>query len=193
MKIKIGAGIWLLIGVLICVVVLVLGMLLIVFPQKSKIGDVEKDIDSVEASILTEKNKLNQLKQYEKDPQQFQCQIDAIKGRVPERVELADIIQLIDHTAEEAGLDFYSFKPTAPVASEGFYVVTCEVVFNGRYFNMIEFFNHMERLPRTVKVVKIDATASDNKLPFLTITITLRTYFTTDQGVEKIMGSGGAK
>jgi Tfp pilus assembly protein PilO len=189
MRVRIGPGIWLLLGVLVCVVILMLGLLLIVFPQRSKIGDVEDQIESTEASIQAERNKLNQLKQYEKDPQQFQREIDALKDRLPERVGLADMIQQIDHAAEEAGLDFYSFSPETPVSADGLYVVTFEAVFYGRYFNLVEFFNHVERLQRTFKAVSLDITASDDGLPYLQITTDFRTYFTTDQGVEMLVGT----
>jgi Tfp pilus assembly protein PilO len=193
MKIKIGAGIWLLLGALICVVILVLGLFMVVFPQRNKISKVETEVDNTEASIQQEQNRLSQLKQYEKDPEQFIRQIEVLKERIPERVELADIIQQIDHAAEEAGLDFFSFTPQAPVISENFYVVTCSTVFYGRYFNLIEFFNHIERLPRSVKVVLLDIAASDDGLPYLEINITFRAFFTTDQGVDKLAGAGGKK
>jgi Tfp pilus assembly protein PilO len=194
MKLKIGSGIWLLLGLLVCVVIFLLGLFLIDIPQSKKTKEVEDEIASVESSIQKEKNRLNQLKQYEQDPLQFQRQIDQIKEKIPDTVELADIIQQIDHAAEEAGLDFYSFEPSNPVSVDNFYVVNFKVVFHGRYFNMVEFFNHMERLPRTIKAVDLEAEIPDDNLPYLTITIGMRAFFMTDKGVEKIIGaSGGGK
>jgi Tfp pilus assembly protein PilO len=187
MKVKIGAGLWLLVGVLVCVIVLVLALFLIVFPQKNKVSDVQTEINNVDTSIQTEQNRLNQLKQYEKDPEQFLRQIDVLQERIPENVELADIIQQIDHVAEESGLDFFSITPQLPVSSGNFYTVTCEAVFQGRYLNLVEFFNHVERLPRTVKVVFLDIMASDDGLPYLIITINFRAFFTTNQGIENLV------
>jgi Tfp pilus assembly protein PilO len=188
MKIRVGPGIWLLVGGLICIVVLVLGLFVIDFPQKSKVGNIDRDITDVESSIQQERNRLNQLKQYEKDPDQFKRQIDVLKERVPDTVELSDIIQQIDHSAEEAGLDFFSFTPKVPVKADSYYVVSCEAVFNGRYFNIVEFFNHIERLPRTVKVVSLELIAVDTGLPYLQMTIKLEAYFTTNQGISQIVG-----
>ncbi|NPV59554.1 MAG: type 4a pilus biogenesis protein PilO [Actinobacteria bacterium] len=192
MKIRASAGIWLLVGALVCIIFLVLALFLIVFPQRSKISDVEEKIDAVETSIQTEMNRLNQLRQYEKDPEQFTRQIEVIKERIPEQVELADIIEQIDHAAEESGLDFFSFTPQTPVAAQGFYVVTCETVFNGRYFNLVEFFNHIERLPRSVKVVYLNIAPGDAGLPYLEITIRFRAFFTSDKGVEQLVTGGAA-
>lgn len=189
MKARMSAGLWLLVVAIICVIVLVLGLFLIVFPQRNKVSEVEGKIAEVETSIQAEQNRLSQLKQLEKDPEQFTRQIDVLKQRIPENVGLADVIEQIDHAAEEAGLDFYSFTPSLPVAAQNYYVMTCEAVFNGRYFNLVEFFNHIERLPRSVKVVKLQIAEADAGLPYIQATITLRVFFTTTQGIEKLITS----
>ena len=192
MRLRIGAGLKLLAGAIVCVIVLVLGLFLIVFPQRNKTSEVDTEIENVETSIQAEQNRLSQLKQYEKDPEQFTRQIEVIKERIPENVELADVIEQIDHAAEEAGLDFYSFTPTIPVAAGSYYVMTCETVFNGRYFNLVEFFNHIERLPRSVKVVKLVIGEADAGLPYIQATITMRVFFTSNQGIEKLLTAPGA-
>lgn len=192
MRLRIGAGLKLLAGAIVCVIVLVLGLFLIVFPQRNKISEVDAEIENMEASVQAEQNRLSQLKQYEKDPEQFTRQIEVIKERIPENIELADVIEQIDHAAEEAGLDFYSFTPSIPVAAGNYYVMTCETVFNGRYFNLVEFFNHIERLPRSVKVVKLAINEADAGLPYIQATITMRVFFTSNQGIEKILTTPGA-
>jgi Tfp pilus assembly protein PilO len=189
MKVRVGAGIWLLAGALVSIIILVLALFLIVFPQKNQASSIDKDIQTTETNIQQEKNRLNQLKQYEKDPEQFTRQIDAIKEKVPENVELADVIQQIDQAAEESGLDFYSFKPDAPVKVSSYYSVTCESVFHGRYFNLVEFFNQIERLPRSIKVVKLDLKADETGLPYLEITINFRFFFTTDNNVQQLLNT----
>ncbi|MGQ9475782.1 MAG: type 4a pilus biogenesis protein PilO [Actinomycetota bacterium] len=197
MRIRAGAGLWLVAAAIVCIIVLVLGLFLIVFPQKSKVGEVEDRIAEVETGIQTEQNRLVQLKQLEKDPEQFTRQIEILRQRIPENVELADVIEQVDHAAEEAGLDFFSFTPSIPVAAQGYYVMTCEAVFNGRYFNLVEFFNHVERLPRSVKVVKLDIEEADAGLPYIKATLTFRVFFTTTKGIEGLLttpggGGGGA-
>jgi len=187
MKIRASSGLWLLVGALVCIIILVLGLFLVVFPQRNKVSEVEDEIKSTETSIQAEQNRLNQLRQYEKDPEQFIRQIEVLQERIPENVELADIIQQIDHAAEEAGLDFYSITPTLPVSSGNYYTVTCETVFHGRYFNLIEFFNHLERLPRSVKVVFLDIAASDSGLPYLQVRVDFRAFFMTNQGIEDLV------
>jgi Tfp pilus assembly protein PilO len=192
MKIKVSSGLWLLVGALVCIIILVLALFLVVFPQKNKVSDVDEEITKVEQNIQFEQNRLNQLKQYEKDPEQFTRQIDVLKERIPENVELADVIQQLDHCAEEAGLDFFSITPQLPVSSGSFYTVTCDAVFHGRYFNLVEFFNHIERVPRSFKVVSLNITASDSGLPYLQIDVKFRAFFTTTQGIENLVTAPAA-
>ena len=61
MRIKASASIWLLLGVLVCIIVLVLALFLIVFPKKNQVSEVQTDIDNIEINITTERNRLNQL------------------------------------------------------------------------------------------------------------------------------------
>ena len=187
MRIRASSGLWIIVGILVCVIVFVLALFLLIIPQSNKSGDVQEDIDKTETNIQMEQNRLNQLKQYEKDPEQFLRQIDVLKERIPDEVELADIIQQIDHAAEESGLDFYSIIPQVPVSSGSFYTVTCQAIFNGRYFNLVEFFNHIERLPRSVKVVYLEIAASDDGLPYLQINMNFRCFFTSTQGIEGLV------
>jgi Tfp pilus assembly protein PilO len=187
MKLRAGAGLWLLVGLLVCIVVLLLGLFIIVFPQKNKVSELEDQIEKAKTDIQLEQNRLNQLKQYEKDPEQFTRQIDAIKQKIPENVGLSDIFHQIDSAAEAAGIDFYSVKPSLPVSTGGYYTLTFDAKFYGRYFNLVEFFNQLEALPRTVKVVYLDLTGSDDNLPYLDITMKFRAYFTTDKGVESLV------
>jgi type IV pilus assembly protein PilO len=187
MKIRVSGGIWIIVGIIVSVVILALGFFLLILPQRNSTNNVKVEIEDIESTIQAEQNRLVQLKQYEKDPEQFLRQIDILKERIPETVELADIIQQIDHAAEEAGLDFASFTPATPVVAGDYYVVTCATNFRGRYFNLVEFFNHIERLPRSIKVVNLQIAASDGGLPYLDINISLRAYFTTDQGVQMLL------
>ena len=189
MKIRAGSGLWLLVGALVCIIVLVLALFLIVFPQKNKVGEAEEKIAGVEQSIALERNRLVQLQQYEKDPEQFTRQIEVLKERMPDNVELAGIFQQIDRAAEEAGLDFASITPQLPVAAGGFYTVTFETVFHGRYFNLVEFFNRIERLPRSFKAVYVDIAADDAGLPYIQVNVRFRAFFITNEGIESLVGA----
>ncbi len=193
---KISPSLILILGLVVAIVLLLLGLFLIVLPQNKKVGEVDEEIKKTETLYTQELARQKKLEELNKDPEQFIRQINVLKTKIPENVDLADVINQIDHAAEKAGLDFYSFTPTLPINAGSYYVVTIDAQFHGRYFNLVEFFNHVERLPRSIKVVKLGVRANDDTLPYLQIDVTFRAFFTTDKGVEllvpKTTAGGGA-
>jgi Tfp pilus assembly protein PilO len=194
---KLDPKYWTVIAIVLAVVVLALGVFLFVLPEKNKLGKYDEDINAAKDAKLKAETRKAQLETYEKDPEQFQRQITAIKEKIPEKVDLADIIQELDYAAEKAGLDFFSFIPEPPfLTTDNFYVVTMETQFFGRYFNMVEFFNHIERLPRSIKAVSLQVEGGDDLLPYLQITVTFRAFFTTPDQVDMLVqkaDTGGTK
>ena len=191
---KLSPRYWTIIAVVLAVVVLALGVFLLVLPEKNKLGKIDEDIKTAKDSKVKAEARKAQLESYEKDPEQFQRQIAAIKEKIPEKADLADIIQQLDHAAEKAGLDFFSFTPSPPfLTTENFYVVTVETQFYGRYFNLVEFFNHVERLPRSIKPVLLQVQAGDDLLPYLQINITFRAFFTTPAEVDLLVQQAETK
>ncbi len=191
MRFKITPAIQMILGVVVCLLVLALGYFFVISPAKKSVSDTQQKIDDAQQQIQIEQNRAIKLKEYQKDPTQFTRQIDALKERLPENVQLSDVINQLDHAAEESGLDFFSVKPSNPVNAGNFYSVDLEVVLNGRYFNLVEFFNHIEALPRTIKVMKLAIVEDDDTLPYLQITLTAKAYFTSATGVDLLIQQSG--
>lgn len=184
---KLNPRLYLILVVVVAVIVLALGFAFIVMPEKNKVSDLEEQISTTKSDISKEQGRQAQLQAYEKDPDQFTRQINALDGKIPENVDLADVIQQMDYAAEKSGLDFFSFTPEMPLQMENYYEVTVSTIFEGRYFNMVEFFNHIERLPRTIKPVTLVVVPSGEGLPYLNITVIFKIFFTTDADVELLL------
>jgi Tfp pilus assembly protein PilO len=186
---KINPRYYIILVIVVFIVIAVLAGFFLVMPQKKKISDVDEQIAKAKSDYNTETIRQTQLQTYQKDPEQFQRQINALQDKIPENVDLADMVQELDYCAEKGGLDFYSFTPELPVQTTSFYVFNVETVFFGRYFNMVEFFNHIERLPRSIKPVFLEVLPGDDGLPYLEIRITFRVFFTTPENVELMLES----
>lgn len=184
---KINPRYFLVLVIILAVVLFAVGFMLFVKPQMDKVSKTSDDISKTEADIRNEQVRQSTLDNYNKDPDQFNRQINALKDKIPENVDLADVIQEIDYAAEKGGLDFYGFTPGLPYQTSTYYVSTIETVFHGRYFNLVEFYNHIERLPRSIKPVKLELKPSDDGLPYLVMNITFRIFFTTPKDVEKML------
>lgn len=165
------------IGVVIAVLILIVGFLVLVNPVRSKATEIEDEITITETQIQQERMRLAQLQEFQKDPEVFLRQIEDFNQKIPDKCDLADAIQQIDHAAEEGGLDFYAFTPQLPTNMGNYYSVTINLTFHGRYFNLVEFFNHVERLPRTFKVINLDLQANDDTLPYLQAMMDVKFFF----------------
>jgi Tfp pilus assembly protein PilO len=182
--VKLTRGLTIIIGVVVLVALLGAGFFLVVKPARDSVSDLDQQIEDARSQIQTEQNRALRLKELQQDPEQFVRQLDDLQQRLPENVQLADVVEQIDHAAEEAGLDFSSFKASNPSSEGSYYKADLEIEMLGRYFNMVEFFNHVERLPRTVKVVKVSMVEDDDTLPYLQITITAKVFFSSAEGVD---------
>ncbi len=184
---KINPRFYLIIVVVVAIILLAIGVAFIVLPEKNKVSDLDGQISSVKSEYSKEQGRQAQLEAYNKDPEQFTRQISALDGKIPENVDLADVVQQLDYAAEKAGLDFFSLTPEMPVQQGKFYVSSIATVLNGRYFNMVEFFNQVEKLPRSIKPVILAVSAGEDTLPYLQITVTFKIFFTTPNGVELLL------
>jgi Tfp pilus assembly protein PilO len=184
---KINPRYFLILVIVLAVILFAVGFMLLVLPEKNKVSKAGDDVNKAKSEYQREQGRQAQLVNYDKDPEQFVRQINALKDKIPENVDLADVIQELDYAAEKSGLDFFSFIPGLPYQTSTYYVSTVETVFQGRYFNLVEFFNHIERLPRTIKPVILTIIPSEDGLPYLEMTITFRIFFTTPKNVEKLL------
>jgi Tfp pilus assembly protein PilO len=185
---KINPRYFLILVIVLAVILFAVGFMLLVLPEKNKVSKASDDVSKAKSEYQREQGRQTQLNNYNKDPEQFVRQINALKDKIPENMDLADVIQELDYAAEKAGLDFFSFVPGLPYQTSTYYVSTIETVFHGRYFNLVEFFNHIERLPRSVKPVVLEIVPSgDDGLPYLEMTIAFRVFFTTPKNVEKML------
>jgi Tfp pilus assembly protein PilO len=185
--VKINPRYYLILVVILAVILFAVGFMVLVMPEKNKVSKASDDVNKAKSEYQREQGRQTQLANYNKDPEQFVRQITALKDKIPENVDLADVIQQLDYAAEKAGLDFFSFTPELPVQASTYYVSTIETVFIGRYFNLVEFFNHVERLPRSIKPIILSIVADDDGLPYLEITITFKIFFTTPKSVEMLL------
>src|SRR5437588_165527 len=98
------------------VVALLLGYFLLISPQRSSIADLQKQIDSTEASIVAAHAETAKAKHA---PKIRVADLFRLTKAMPDRIDQADMVLELNHTAEQAGINFDSIKPALPVAETG--------------------------------------------------------------------------
>jgi hypothetical protein len=132
-------------GVLIGVVallVLVVGMFLLVLPQKSEASKLAKEIDSTDTQI-TQARALAEQKPAQ--PIRYADLFKLVKA-MPDQVDMTGIILQLQQTATDSGISFESIQPTGATLGNGYAEVPIQVTFNGNYFSVTDFLFRLRNL-----------------------------------------------
>jgi len=127
-------------------------------------------------------------------------QLDTLKTIVPEEKEVDEFIRLVQGAASASNVQLRRLTSQAIVAREIHYEMPFEVLVDGPYFNILDFFGRLSRLSRIINVGDLefdDASGSKGvKYPMrpgttVSGTFTVTTYFT--KPAETAPAAGGAK
>jgi hypothetical protein len=130
-----------LIGV-VAVLILVVGMFLLVLPQKSQASKLAKEIDSTETQI-SQARALAEQKPAQ--PIRYADLFKLVKA-MPDQVDMTGIILQLQQTATDSGLSFESIQPTGAALGAGYAEVPIQVTFNGNYFSVTDFLFRLRNL-----------------------------------------------
>jgi hypothetical protein len=132
-------------GVLIGVVaflVLIVGMFLLVLPQRSEASKLAKEIDSTDTQI-TQARALAEQKPAQ--PIRYADLFKLVKA-MPDQVDMTGIILQLQQTATDSGISFESIQPTGATLGNGYAEVPIQVTFNGNYFSVTDFLFRLRNL-----------------------------------------------
>jgi hypothetical protein len=185
-----------LIGV-VALLVLVVGMFLLVLPQKSEASKLAKEIDSTQAQI-TQARALAEQKPAQ--PIRYADLFKLVKA-MPDQVDMTGIILQLQQTATDSGISFESIQPTGAAVGNGYAQVPIQVTFNGNYFSVTDFLFRLRNLVavrggalnatgRMFSVDTLDFSAGLGGFPQITAKLTINAYvYGTNTGAS---GSGAA-
>ena len=127
-------------------------------------------------------------------------QLDTLKTIVPEEKEVDEFIRLVQGAASASNVQLRRLTSQPIVPREIHYEMPFEVLVDGPYFNILDFFGRLSRLSRIINVGDLefnDAAGSKGvkypMRPGTTVggTFTVTTYFT--KSAETAPAAGGAK
>jgi hypothetical protein len=185
-----------LIGV-VALLVLIVGMFLLVLPQRSQASKLAKEIDSTQTQI-TQARALAEQKPAQ--PIRYADLFKLVKA-MPDHVDMTGIILQLQQTATDSGISFDSIQPTGAALGTGYGKVPIQVSFNGNYFSLTDFLFRLRNLVavrggalnatgRMFSVDALDFGAGVGGFPQISARLTINAYvYGTDIGTA---GTGSA-
>ncbi len=139
------------------VVIAILLVVLLVLPKMGQVSTAKEDLAaaaSQEQTLETQKGALEDTKAQAPENKQT---IAEVHSKIPPTADEAGLIQLINLSALDAGLDLTQLSPSPPVFDSATGLSTIVLSFSaiGTYNEVTEFSYQIESLPRAAKITSM--------------------------------------
>lgn len=143
----------LLIGAGAAIAVLVLWFVLLWSPQGSRLNDAKARTAAAAAAEGTSRLELQRLQGLQAQEPLKRARLQTLEAAVPPEAFLGQFILDVNDTAIRSGIDFVSISQTPPApGAAGLLEVKLSFSINGGYFQVLDFINRLEALPRLVSL-----------------------------------------
>ena len=158
-----------LIAVFLAVVIGALAYFLLVGPKKGELDKKQKEIESTENKIQSEKNTYKELVDIKNRSAEYEAKLASLQAKIPEEPELPTLIRNLQAAADVgtgAGLPWLSFTPGALASGGGAQVssYTFTMMVGGFYDEIVDLIYRIESMQRAVAVNSISMTTTESIL-----------------------------
>ena len=158
-------------GTAVLVAALLIGSwFLLVSPKKAAAADLTTQTDAQIAANAQLETQISVLKAQSKDLPEMQAKLARLETKIPSDPQLPTLIRQLSEAADQAGVNLVSLTPSAPAVvgvtpgttvtdtAGALNAITLGIVATGGYFELQQFFNEVENMPRALLVNKSDLT-----------------------------------
>ncbi len=128
-------------------------------PQGSALSAANSRLDAARVRQTELRAQLRALETAKTAPSAIQAQINALKQAIPNTPDLADFIDAANGAANASGVDFLSLAPSLPSQGKaGLTDLKVSLAVKGTYFQVVDFINRLDSMPRLVVVDGLNLT-----------------------------------
>jgi Tfp pilus assembly protein PilO len=138
------------------VLVSVLAVFFLVLPKMHAVTEAQKTLDDARAQQSTLQTQLNILKADQQQAPTYRREIKKVQNQLPPTADLPGLILLLQHAADQSGVDLAAVTPGTPAFNgAGVSVIGTNITVNGTYFALDAFLFKLETFPRAAKVTGV--------------------------------------
>ena len=165
-------------------------------PQSSAFSKAKKRKSDAQAQGATLSDQLKRLQDARRDQPLKQSQLETLRVAIPDDPNLAQFILDANDAASRSGIDFLSITPAQPTATSGATASTVPggaaatpvpirvgMTIAGGYFQVLDFINRLNALPRIVVVDSLTMAAGGGSAQ-LQVTLQERIFTTSAKPVS---------
>lgn len=145
------------------VLIIVLSVWLLFWPNHKKISGLNQQLASVQATLEKAKKNARELNSWRNKMKAKEAQYKTVMRQLPEKGEIPSLLAGISQAGRDAGLEFLLFSPAAE-SPKGFYAdIPVNISVSGTYHQTAIFFDKIANLPRVVNVRNVVMTPKKAK------------------------------
>jgi Tfp pilus assembly protein PilO len=189
----------------VAVVLIVAWYFLLLGPTRTKLSDLDGQVQAQQAALVTSRQEVVRLESYKKTAPQSRAEIVRLGKMLPESEGIPSLIIELTRTAEASGVDLNSITRGAIVPGTPFGLQTVTLQVTGRFFDVEDFLYRLESYVafrnasfrvtgrllevKTLTIAGGAATTTSSTVPPLTVTVELNAYLWAGSGSA---AAGGA-
>jgi len=171
-------------------------------PQGSALSKAKKRKADAQAQGATLRDQLKRLQDARRDQPLKQSQLETLRVAIPDNPNLAEFILDANDAASRSGIDFLSITPGLPTAPSSTTASTVAggasatpipikigMTVSGGYFQVLDFVNRLNALPRIVVVDTLTLTGSGSSTQ-LSVSLSERIFTTSAASVSGAPAGG---
>ncbi len=183
---------------LMCAVVIYLGYRFVIQPQLEELAQVEEEELTLRNQFETKQKKVAALDAYRAQLEEMQQSFGAMLRQLPNKSEVANLLNDISQTRLAAGLEEELFQPKAEINKEFYAELPISMQVVGNYHQMGGFASGIASLPRIVTLSSIQLAPISSKAGQapggrLRMTVTAKTYRYLDDSSGQQSNKGSNK
>jgi type IV pilus assembly protein PilO len=175
----------------VAVVLVVAWYFLLLSPTRTKLSDLDSQVQAQQAALATAKQEVARLESYKKTAPQSRAEIVRLGKMLPESEGIPSLIIELTRTAEASGIDLTSITRGATQPGTPFGLQSVTMAVSGRFFDVEDFLYRLESYVafrnasfrvtgRLLEVRTLNlsggAATTDGTTPPLTVTVELNAY-----------------
>ena len=149
-------------AVKILVLVLILGAILGVYwqvfyrPVVAEINAIEPELNKLKAELSAKRDIVKEKPRYEAELEETRAKLHLALKQLPNKSEIPTLLENISALGNASGLQFKLFKPRGEVPKNFYAEIPVDIQIEGRYRDIITFFESVSKMPRIVNITNIN-------------------------------------
>jgi type IV pilus assembly protein PilO len=133
-------------------------------PVLAEIRTIEPELNQLKSELAAKKVIVKEKSRYLAELEQTRAKLYIALKQLPDKSEIPTLLENVSSLGTAAGLQFKLFKPLPEVTKNFFAEIPVDIKVEGKYRDIVTFFNNVSKMPRIVNILDI-STSSPKKDP----------------------------